>query len=904
MPLTALRFKPGINREITSYSNEGGWRDGDKIRFRFGFPEKIGGWQHYSPNTYVGTARRLHNWVALDGSNYLGVGTHLKYYIEEGESFSDITPVRRTASVGNVTFSATDGSSIITVTDNSHGAFPNDYVTISGALSLGGNITAVLLNKEHQIVATPDGNSYTIDVGVAANSSDTGDGTFSDSTVDISDGTFTDSTVDTSDGEYTDSTVDTSDGTFTDSTVDTTVGSITVTMDDTSAVTVGDTISGLTIPVGTTVGTVVNGTTLQLSQAATANATNITATFFNEADSKTVTMDDTSSVTAGDSISGTGIPSGATVESVDDGTTLTVSQSATADGTDITATFVNDATARTVTMDDTSAVTADDSISGTGIPSGTTVVSVDSGTSLTISQNATADGTNITATFVNQTVARTVTMDDTSSVVPGSSIAGAGIPSGTTVVSVDSGTSLTISQNATADSTNITAVFNNVTAVYQINTGLDSQVGGTGWGSSTWSRDTWGSGSSVSTATELRLWSHDNFGEDLIINPRDGAIYYWDKSSGTSTRAVEIGALGGANETPVIAKQVLVSDADRHVIAFGTNPQGSSTQDPLLIRFSDQESITEWEATATTTAGDLRLGSGSEFVQAIETKREILVWTDTALHSMRFIGPPFTFGMQQLANNITIMGPGAATGTEDFVFWMGIDNFYVYAGQTQQLPCTVKEYVFNDFNTAQKDKVVSGINSEFGEVWWFYPSFTNSLANGGTGEIDRYVVYNYNEKVWYYGNLARTAWLDRGTRNFPLAAGIDGYLYNHEFGYDDVTDPIEAHIESSPIDIQDGDDFTFIGRVIPDMTFEGSTSLSNPQATFTVKARNFPGATFDNTDSGDTVRTSSSPVETYTNQLYLRARGRSFALRVESDSLGTKWKLGTPRIEIRTDGKR
>jgi len=621
MPLTALRFKPGINREITSYSNEGGWRDGDKIRFRFGYPEKIGGWQYYSPNTYLGTARRLHNWVALDGSNYLGVGTHLKYYIEEGESFSDITPLRLTTSAGDVTFSATDGSSVITVTDSSHGAFPNDFVTFSGAVSLGGLITADVLNAEHKIVSTPDGNTYTIDVGVTANSSDTGNG--------------------------------------------------------------------------------------------------------------------------------------------------------------------------------------------------------------------------------------------------GASVVGA----------------------------------------YQINTGLDSQVGGTGWGSSTWSRDTWGSGSSVSTATELRLWSHDNFGEDLIINPRDGAIYYWDKSSGTSTRAVEIGDVGGANETPVIAKQVLVSDADRHVIAFGTNPQGSSTQDPLLIRFSDQESITEWEATATTTAGDLRLGSGSEFVQAIETKREILVWTDTALHSMRFIGPPFTFGMQQLSNNITIMGPGAATGTEDFVFWMGIDNFYVYAGQTQQLPCTVKEYVFNDFNLAQKDKVVSGINSEFGEVWWFYPSFTNSLANGGTGEIDRYVVYNYNEKVWYYGNLARTAWLDRGTRNFPLAAGIDGYLYNHEFGYDDVTDPIEAHIESSPIDIADGDRFTLIGRVIPDMTFEGSTSLSNPQATFTVKARNFPGATFDNTDSGDTIRTSSSPVETYTNQLYLRARGRSFALRVESDSLGTKWKLGTPRIEIRADGK-
>jgi hypothetical protein len=250
--------------------------------------------------------------------------------------------------------------------------------------------------------------------------------------------------------------------------------------------------------------------------------------------------------------------------------------------------------------------------------------------------------------------------------------------------------------------------------------------------------------------------------------------------------------LGGANQTPVIAKQVLVSDADRHVIAFGTNPQGSSDQDPLLIRFSDQESPTEWEATATTTAGDLRLGSGSEFVQAIETKREILVWTDTALHSMRFIGPPFTFGIQQLANNITIMGPGAATGTEDFVFWMGIDNFYVYAGQTQQLPCRSKNMCSMTLTLDKKTRLFPESTLSLVKSGGFTHQH-KSIANGGTGEIDKYVVYNYNEKVWYYGNLSRTAWLDRGTRNFPIAAGTGGYLYNHEFGYDDLTNAIEAH---------------------------------------------------------------------------------------------------------------
>jgi hypothetical protein len=430
-------------------------------------------------------------------------------------------------------------------------------------------------------------------------------------------------------------------------------------------------------------------------------------------------------------------------------------------------------------------------------------------------------------------------------------------------------------------------------------------VGGTGWGAGTWGRDGWGEATSdgLTTTNEIRLWSHDNFGEDLIINPRDGAIYYWDKSSGLAARAVEIGTLGGASQTPTIAKQVLVSDQSRHVLAFGCNPQGGSIQDPLLVRFSDQESITEWSATATTTAGDLRLGSGSTFVQALETKREILIWTDTALHSMRFIGPPFTFGLQQLSSNITIMGPNAAVATEDVVFWMGIDNFYIYAGQTQQLPCPVKDKVFLDFNLSQTDKVYAGINSEFGEVIWLYPSDTNAVANGGNGQNDRYVIYNYNEKVWYYGSIGRSAWLDRGTRTYPIVAG-GGYLYNHEFGYDDDGTAMDSYIQSAPIDIGDGDKFTYVRRIIPDLTFNGSTNLSSPQATFTLKTRDFPGQSFEDDSTGTVTRTSSSPVETFTNQLHMRARGRSFAMKVESEALGARWKLGSPRIDIREDGKR
>ena len=623
MTLTKLQFRPGINREITAYSNEGGWVDCDKVRFRFGYPEKLGGWEKYSSSTYLGSARALHNWIALDGSNYLGVGTHLKYYIEEGQTFSDITPIRATTAAGDVTFSATDGSTTVTVSDTAHDCQEFDFVTFSGAVSLGGVVTADVLNQEYQVTRIVDADSYEIELSAAANASDTGNG--------------------------------------------------------------------------------------------------------------------------------------------------------------------------------------------------------------------------------------------------GSSVVG----------------------------------------TYQINVGLDTTVGGTGWGAGTWGRDGWGEAASggLTTTNEIRLWSHDNFGEDLIINPRDGAIYYWDKSSGLAARAVEIGTLGGASQTPTIAKQVLVSDQSRHVLAFGCNPQGGSIQDPLLVRFSDQESITEWSATATTTAGDLRLGSGSTFVQALETKREILIWTDTALHSMRFIGPPFTFGLQQLSSNITIMGPNAAVATEDVVFWMGIDNFYIYAGQTQQLPCPVKDKVFLDFNLSQTDKVYAGINSEFGEVIWLYPSDTNAVANGGNGQNDRYVIYNYNEKVWYYGSIGRSAWLDRGTRTYPIVAG-GGYLYNHEFGYDDDGTAMDSYIQSAPIDIGDGDKFTYVRRIIPDLTFNGSTNLSSPQATFTLKTRDFPGQSFEDDSTGTVTRTSSSPVETFTNQLHMRARGRSFAMKVESEALGARWKLGSPRIDIREDGKR
>jgi len=703
MPLTKLQFKPGIVSDITSYSNEGGYVDGNKIRFRLGFPEKIGGWVKANQNTYQGTARSIHNWSALDGSNFLGIGTTFKYYIEEGGTFNDITPDRATTTNG-ITFSATNGSAIITATDSAHGAVEGDFVVIAGAASLGGTITAAVLNQEHQIVTVPNGNTYTIVASATANGSDSGTG--------------------------------------------------------------GAGVDGV-YQINSGLNTTVGGTGW-----------------------------------------GAGLFSGITTSALQ--------------------TQLNEALDNSET-----AVDVDDE---TGITTAGDVILVDEELMLVAGD----------------------TDDNTLNVTRGHS--------GTTAVAHDDNTLVRLAKGNASGASDFS-----------------------GWGDA--------SSGGVTTTGELRIWSEDNFGEDLLIAPRDGAVYYWEKSDGLSTRGLEIGTLSGASDTPIIAKQILVSDQDRHVIAFGTNTLGTTVQDPLSIRFSSQESLLDWTPTATNTAGDLRLGGGSEFIQAVETKQAILVFTDKTLHAMKFIGPPFTFGLQELSKNITIMSPKSAVAVDDVVYWMGQDIFYVYAGgQTQQLPCTVKDKVFLDMNKEQSEKVYAGVNSQFGEIIWFYP-------NASSSDNSNYVIFNYNDKTWYYGTLARDVWLDKGLRPNPIAAD-GGYLYNQETGFDDDGSAMESFIESAPIDMGDGDKFSFIRRVIPDITFTGSTALSSPNATFTIKARNFPGSSFDDTDSGTTSRTSTSPIENFTEKLDVRVRGRSFALRVESEALGCKWKLGSPRIDIREDGRR
>ena len=462
-----------------------------------------------------------------------------------------------------------------------------------------------------------------------------------------------------------------------------------------------------------------------------------------------------------------------------------------------------------------------------------------------------------------------------------------------TTITDENSYTITLSANASATlSSSGTA-----NAEYQINTGINTVVPGTGWGAGTWGDGGWGSASTdVVGGGTLRLWSQDNFGEDLIFNQRDGFVFYWDKTLGVSTRAKNLIELSDA--APTKSRKVLVSERDRHVICFGANALGSSAQDKLLIRFSSQENPFLWSPDTTNTAGDLRIGSGSEIITAIKTRREIIVLTDTSVHSMQFIGPPFTFGITQLASNTTVKGFNSAVAVGDSVFWMGYDRFYVYDGRIGVLPCTVRDHVFNDFNEAQSNKVYAGVNSAFGEVFWFYPSDSNSTANGGNGENDKYVIYNYDQQIWYVGSLARSAWVDRGVYQYPMATDSN-VVYSHEKGNDNDGTAFTSFIESSPIDIQDGDQFVFIRRMIPDISFANSDtniSESNKQTTFSLKAQRNPNEGF--------VSTSANTVTNTTKLNHLRLRGRSFGFRVESTNQGINWRLGTPRVDIRLDGDR
>jgi hypothetical protein len=448
-----------------------------------------------------------------------------------------------------------------------------------------------------------------------------------------------------------------------------------------------------------------------------------------------------------------------------------------------------------------------------------------------------------------------------------------------------------------------------VAAAYQIQTGNDIYTGGNGWGASFWSRGTWGSGTALTVGDQLRLWTNDNYGENLLIAPREGGIYYWLDANGPTVRAQSLNALStfygyAGTFVPNTTFQIVASAIQRFVIAFGSNSYDSGNPstpfDRMLVRWSDQENPYDWVPTATNQSGEFRLNNGSYILAARNTRQEILVWTDSAIYSMQYLGPPYVWGFTLLQDNITMMGPNCAITANNITFWMGTDKFFMYDGRVQTLPCSLRKYIFSRINKSQAWQSFAGSNEAFSEIWWFYPS-TNSLV------VDSYVIYNYLENSWYHGSMARTAWLESGLREYPVAADYNSRLLYQESGCCDAAEeppvPIVSYIESSDFDIGDGHNFGFVWRILPDLTFNGSTD-ANPSVTMTVKARINSGSPYTPPDNRPVDRISSFPVELYTGQVYTRIRGRQMSFRLDSTDIGVAWQLGSPRIDIRQDGRR
>ena len=615
MPLKKFSLKPGVNRENTRYTTEGGWYDCDKIRFRQGTPEKIGGWQQVSTNTFLGVARSLWNWATLAAQNLLGIGTNLKFYIEQSGTYYDITPIRSTVTLSNP-FTMVDAETTVTVYDPSHGARTDDFVTFSGCATSGG----LVMDGEFQLTVI-DADTYTVQSPTPATSSQVG---------------------------------------------------------------------------------------------------------------------------------------------------------------------------------------------------------------------------------------------------------GGGTP----------------------------------TAEYQVNTGPAVEVPLTGWGAGPWSYGTWGS--DVGSVESMRRWNQSNFGEDLVFAPRGGEIYYWDATTGLEVRGFLLSSMVGASDVPVIQNNILVSDIYRFVFALGCNDYGSTTLDPMLIRWSDQEDAKNWTPAATNQAGSIRLSRGSAIITAQQARQEVLVWTDAAVYSLQYQGAPTVWGAQLVGENTSVVSQTAVAYANGVAFWMGVDKFYKYDGRTQTLRCDLRNHIFSNFNFDQSDQVVSGTNEGFNEVWWFYCTADSTVVN-------RYVVYNYLEDIWYFGSMGRTAWLDSGLREYPVAATYSQNIVNHEQGVDDnetaATLPIAAYITSSEFDLDDGHQFVFVWRVLPDMTFRGATAES-PTAVMTLLPLKNSGSGYTNPPSvggenfADVTRTAVLPIEAFTGQSFTRVRGRQLAVKVSSTDLGVTWQLGSPRLDMRPDGRR
>ena len=709
MPLKKLVLKPGVNRENTRYTTEGGWYECDKVRFRQGTPEKIGGWKRISASTFQGVCRSLWNWVTLGALNLIGLGTNLKFYIERGGAYNDITPLRgfeQSPVTLNNPFDTVSGSATVTVNDAAHGLTTGDYVTFSGAVAVGG-IPADVINTNYKITVTGT-NTYTITTPVEASSTVTGGG-------------------------------------------------------------------GASVSATYTVFTVLLSNPF-------------------------------------DTISGSAV------------------------------------------------VTVNDNAHGSKV-----------GDFVTLTSTASVGGLTISGEYQITTV---------------------------------NTNSYTINAGANASST-VTGGGGDVTAQYQLNVGPEYQIPLVGWGAGGWGTGTWGFGGT--STSSLRIWSQSNYGEDLVFAPRGGGIYYWDATTGLEVRGINIKYLYGASNVPTVQNLVFISDINRFVFALGANEIYSSVQDPMLVRWSDQESVVDWTPSATTQAGSVRLSHGSEIVTAVQTRQEIVIFTDSALYSLQYVGAPIVWGTQLLGDNISILGQNAASLASGVVFWMGVDKFYRYDGRVQTLRCDLRQYIYSDINLSQYQQVFSGTNEGFNEVWWFYPS-------AGSNVVDKYVVYNYVEDVWHYGTLGRTAWLDSGLRDYPLAATYSYNLVNHEDGVDDdetgTPVGIYAYIGSAEFDIDDGDHYGFVYRMLPDLTFRGSTGDLTPQAVMTLipmrnsgSGPNVP-ASAGGSDNATIQRIAQATIEEFTGQVYIRVRGRQMILKFESTQLGTQWQLGAPRIDIKVDGRR
>jgi len=637
MPFRKMLFRPGINREITDYSQEGGWYSSNKVRFVYGFPKKIGGWAKYTVTAFVGICRSLFVYSPSGANNFMAMGTSKKIYIDTGGSLNDITPLRLTTSAGDPRFAATNGSAAISVAETSHGAIAGDYVTFSGAASLGGLITAAVLNQEYEIDSITSANAFVFTATATANASDTGDG------------------------------------------------------------------------------------------------------------------------------------------------------------------------------------------------------------------------------------------------------------GGSTV------------------------------AKYQISIGYDIPTAGYGWGVGTWGlpEDTWGDPRTTPIYYPMRLVFFTTYYDDLVFNVRDSDIYYWVNDLSFATRAVAMEDMSGANEVPQEVGQILISqdNTSNILLALGCTPypaSGSPARDPLLIRWSDITDKVEWEPTDLTTAGSLSVQSGSKIITGTPTYRETLIFTDSTLNSLKFVGGNEVFRLDEISADIALIGPNAVITSGTDTYWMGLTNFYRYNGRVAVLQCPLSNHVFKAINIDQSDQVFAGLIKEFNEVIWFY------CANGSTA-INSYVIYNFVADIWYYGDTAdnfdRTAWADASIREYPQAASDDGYIYNHEYGNNADSSAITASITSANISLDEGDRYVLLQRIIPDINFTGSDAGTTPTAEFKVAAKKFPGgASYSTNEAGsstdgpvtaaNSVASTTATVDEFTNQIYIRARGNQMAFTVESTASGVAWGLGTPRADVRPDGRR